>query len=210
LIKIAAPAQRPGKKRKLVNQFNFCERAALTYTNPKRSVDTQTIPPPRSTYGANVLQWNIYDSYAEDFAAQQREKEKKDEKKAKDKSKQKKTTEKNEAEELNRKYLKCWQILERMINQNIYDDIAHDYRYFEDPADEYREGEGVLLPLWKFTYERTKRMTVTDLMFNPEYFDLFAVCYGSYDFLKQPNEGCVCLFTIKNPSYPDYISILLH
>lgn len=27
-------------------------------------------------------------------------------------------------EELNKKYLQCWQILERMINQNIYDDIA--------------------------------------------------------------------------------------
>lgn len=27
-------------------------------------------------------------------------------------------------EELNRNYLRCWQILERMINQNIYDEIA--------------------------------------------------------------------------------------
>lgn len=27
-------------------------------------------------------------------------------------------------EELNRNYLRCWQILERMINQNIFDEIA--------------------------------------------------------------------------------------
>lgn len=27
-------------------------------------------------------------------------------------------------EELNRNYLQCWQILERMINQNIFDEIA--------------------------------------------------------------------------------------
>lgn len=27
-------------------------------------------------------------------------------------------------EELNRNYLRCWLILERMINQNIFDDIA--------------------------------------------------------------------------------------
>lgn len=26
----------PGKKRKLINQFNYCERATLTYVNPKR------------------------------------------------------------------------------------------------------------------------------------------------------------------------------
>lgn len=27
---------RPGKAKKLTNQFNFCERAALTYNNPDR------------------------------------------------------------------------------------------------------------------------------------------------------------------------------
>jgi len=30
------PAAAPGKKRKLINQFNYCERATLTYVNPKR------------------------------------------------------------------------------------------------------------------------------------------------------------------------------
>lgn len=31
---VVAPTS--GKKRKLINQFNFCERAALTFCNPKR------------------------------------------------------------------------------------------------------------------------------------------------------------------------------
>ncbi|XP_058976572.1 dynein intermediate chain 2, ciliary-like isoform X2 [Musca domestica] len=206
----AAPAAAAagGKKRKLINQFNFCERAALTFTNPTRNVDTQTIPPPRSQYGANVLQWVIYDSYAEDFEQQQKERDKKDDKKAQRKDELKMSKQElkaAQAEELNKKYLKCWQILERMINQNIYKDIAHDYRYWEDPADEFRDGEGTLLPLWKFQYERTKKMSVTDVMFNPYYYDLFAVCFGSHDFMKQPSEGSICLFTVKNPSYPDYI-----
>ncbi|XP_004444527.1 dynein intermediate chain 2, ciliary [Drosophila pseudoobscura] len=200
-----AAATASGKKRKLINQFNYCERAALTYTNPTRSVDTQTIPPPRSQFGGNVLQWVIYDSYLQDFEAQSKDGAAKKEdrkrgmrsKKFKDKS--------AIAEQLNKKYLKCWQILERMINQNIYDDIAHDYRYWEDPADEYREGEGNLLPLWKFQYEKTKKMNVTDILFNPSYYDLFAVCFGSHDFMKQTNEGYLCLFTVKNPSFPDYI-----
>lgn len=168
-------------------------------------------------------------------------------------------------EELNRNYLRCWQILERMINQNIYDEIAlgllcqcshwekqklhslmsiwsADYRYYEDPSDEFRDEEGTLLPLWKFQYEKTKKMNVTDMCFNTMYYDLFAVCYGScmcqcvffmlhvipfvfishsfpnpcmitcvflwfqVDFMKQSPEGLVCFFTIKNPSYPDYIS----
>lgn len=87
-----------------------------------------------------------------------------------------------QAEELNKKYLQCWQILERMINQNIFDDIAQDYRYWEDPSDEFREEEGTLLPLWKFSYDKTKKMNVTDLCFNTFYYDLYAVCFGSCKF----------------------------
>lgn len=36
--------------------------------------------------------------------------------------------------------------------------------------------------------------------------DVFLYTF-SVDFLKQSPEGSVCLFTIKNPSFPDYISI---
>jgi dynein intermediate chain 1, axonemal len=92
-----APPATGGPKKKLTNQFNFCERAALTYTNPSRvklsslkktfsteciftfqSVETQTIPPPRSTFGGNVYQHVIYDAYSEDFELQQeKEKDKK-------------------------------------------------------------------------------------------------------------------------------------
>lgn len=86
-----------------------------------QNMETQTIPPPRSTFGANVLQWVIYDSYCEDFAQQEKEREKeitatsskkpakREEKKREDKSK---TT-----EQMNKKYLQSWQILERMVNQ---------------------------------------------------------------------------------------------
>lgn len=107
--------------------------------------------------------------------------------------------------------------------------LYQDYRYYEDPSDEFREEEGTLLPLWKFQYEKTKKMNVTDICFNTMYYDLFAVCFGScmisyfpciiieneindsslyisVDFMKQLPEGLVCFFTIKNPSYPDYIS----
>lgn len=57
--------------------------------------------------------------------------------------------------------------------------MPSDYRYYEDPSDEFREEEGTLLPLWKFTYEKTKKMNVTDMCFNTLYYDLFAVCFGS-------------------------------
>lgn len=70
----------------------------------------------------------IYDSYAADFAQTEKEKEKEKDKKggaATKKDVEKKRNDKSLAnEELNKAYLQCWQILERMINQNIFDEIA--------------------------------------------------------------------------------------
>ena len=45
--------------------------------------------------------------------------------------------------------------------------------------------EGTLLPLWPFKSEKAKKFSVTAVVFNPRYNDMFAVGHGSYDFLKQ-------------------------
>ncbi|VEN52191.1 unnamed protein product, partial [Callosobruchus maculatus] len=209
----AKPAAKTGgRPRKLTNQFNFCERAALTYNNPTRSQETQTIPPPMANFSANVLQWVIYDAYQEDFAAQQLEKELERERKEKEKMSIGKPQPKKAtmgraqlSEAVQGRVLECWKVLERMINQNTFNDIAKDYRYWDDPSDEYRDEEGTLLPLWKFTYDKTKKHTVTDIEWNPFYYDLFAVCFGFLEYMKPLETGAVCLFTLKNPSFPDYI-----
>ncbi|XP_069669173.1 dynein intermediate chain 2, ciliary [Periplaneta americana] len=197
-----------GPKKKLTNQFNFCERATLTYNNAVRSLETQTIPPPRATFSANVTQWIIYDAYQNDFEAQQREKEKEKEKKEKAVPTLKPEVKKKDlalTSDVTNRTLLAVKTLERMINQNTYDDIAQDYRYWEDPSDEYRDEEGTLLPLWKFVYEKTKKNNVTDLVWSPTYYDLFAVAFGSFDFMKPQSEGAMCLFTLKNPSFPEYV-----
>ncbi|XP_035553021.1 dynein axonemal intermediate chain 1 isoform X6 [Canis lupus baileyi] len=95
-------------------------------------------------------------------------------------------------------------IVERMVNQNTYDDVAQDFKYYEDAADEYRDQEGTLLPLWKFQNDKAKRLAVTALCWNPKYNDLFAVGHGSYDFMKQ-SQGMLLLYSMKNPSFPEYI-----
>ena len=33
-------------------------------------------------------------------------------------------------------------ILERMVNQNTFEEITHDFKFWEDQSDSYREGEG--------------------------------------------------------------------
>ena len=114
-----------------------------------------------------------------------------------------------------RRLLTSAKIVERMLNLNTFGELARDYRFYEDPADEFKDGEGTLLPLWTFKYvdpdleesfdNKTQRLQVTDLQWNPKYGDLFAVSYGSYDFYKTCRKGFLCLFSLKNPSYPEYI-----
>lgn len=76
-------------------------------------------------------------------------------------------------------------ILERMVNQNAEDEIYNDFKFWEDPSDDFRPGEGTLLPLWRFADSRSRRKQVTSLCWHPQFTDLFAVGYGSYDFMKQ-------------------------
>eukprot|EP00164_Ancoracysta_twista_P000985 GFYU01001289.1.p1 GENE.GFYU01001289.1~~GFYU01001289.1.p1 ORF type:complete len:672 (+),score=254.71 GFYU01001289.1:267-2282(+) len=192
----------------LRNQFNFSERASQTYNNPKRDKNTATEPPPTCNFAANATQWEIYDAYILDI-----ENNKKQETTKKGNAPGKSAAEetpKEEAKETKGEegiysaaMSKSLKIIERMVNLNTFDDIAQDFKYWEDASDVYREGEGTLLPLWKFQYEKAKKKHVTALCWSPEYPDLFAVGYGSYDFLKQ-GTGLICCFSLKNPSYPEY------
>jgi hypothetical protein len=47
--------------------------------------------------------------------------------------------------------------------------------------------EGSLLPLWRFDFEKTKRLAITAMAWVPdtENSDLIVVSYGSFDFYKQ-------------------------
>lgn len=85
-----------------------------------------------ANFSSNVLQWVIYDAYQDDYEAQQLEKELERERKEQGKmglgkfpAQQKKVGGKTQVSEVVQgKILECWKVLERMINQNSYDDIA--------------------------------------------------------------------------------------
>nr|SVE84598.1 EOG090X0HBC [Daphnia pulex] len=107
-------------------------------------------------------------------------------------------------------------VIERMLNQNTYDDIAQDFKYWEDAADEYREPEGTLMPLWRFTppatmlrmFEENGSMRnavpshITAICWNPHYKDLFAIGLGSRDNMTAES-GLVCVFSLKSPGHPE-------
>lgn len=195
------------KKESLRNQFNFSERASQTFNNPYRERGTATEPPPRANFSATANQWEIYDAYLEDIQKQERAKEKSKQvpayKKDDEKVRKKLTPTETVTDDISR-VGRASKIIERMVNQNTFDDIAQDFSYFEDASDEFRDQEGTLLPLWKFVYDKAKRLAVTSVCWNPKYNDLFTVGHGSYDFTKQ-GRGMLLFYSLKNPSYPEYV-----
>ncbi|KAM8985382.1 dynein axonemal intermediate chain 1 [Ara ararauna] len=203
-----APPPKKSEK-KLANQFNFTERASRTLNNPLREKACQSEPTPCKDFSSTVNQWEIYDAYVEHIQKMEKEKEKEKSKpqaikKEEEKKKERKFTSLEFQSNEITKVSKIAKIMERMVNQNTLDDIIQDFKYFEDESDEYRDQKGTLLPLWKFQYDKTKRLAVTAISWNPKYKDLFAVGYGSYDLLKQ-SQGMLLLYTMKNPSFPEYI-----
>ncbi|KAJ4927454.1 hypothetical protein JOQ06_015181 [Pogonophryne albipinna] len=194
------------KEPKVTNQFNFSERASQNLNNPLRERSCQTDPPPRGTFTATATQWDIYDAYVEELQKQETNKEKQKavaSKKDNDKGKKKTLLMETQTDDIT-KVGKASKIFERMVNQNTFDDIAQDFKYFEDASDEFRDQEGTLLPLWKFQYDKAKRLSVTALCWNKKYQDLFAVGMGSYDFSKQ-GRGMLVYYSLKNSAYPEFI-----
>ncbi|ROT72844.1 Dynein intermediate chain 1, axonemal [Penaeus vannamei] len=80
-------------------------------------------------------------------------------------------------------------------------------KFWEDASDEYHPLEGSLLPLWKFKYEHSKSLLVSDICWSPVYADLFAISYVSsgVDGGGEEMGGMLCLYTLKSPSTPERV-----
>jgi len=83
-------------------------------------------------FSATANQWEIYDSYVEELQRQQKEKEKEMKGRKKDEGKKKKTNANDlQGDDIGR-VSRASKIVERMVNQNTFDAIAHDFKYWED------------------------------------------------------------------------------
>ena len=191
------------EKNPLLNQFNFSHRAAQTKNHLLRERSWATEPPPTTGFHGTVTQWDIYDAYMTQIEAAKEKDVKKDAKKAdEDDGEKKKKADANTPIYSDNMKLSI-KIMERMVNQNAENEVYHDFKYWEDRSDQFRDGEGTLLPLWRFSSEKAKRKQVTAIKWNPRYDDLVAVGFGSYDFLKR-GTGVICCYSLKNPSHPEY------
>ena len=191
------------------NQFNYSGRSSQTYNNPSRNRGVTTEPPAVAQYSSSVSQWQIYDSYVSTYMIDEMENNQDSSDRKSIAFEDKIAVILNEDkggknDNSGKEMANALKIMERLVNQNAEDEIYQDFKYWEDASDQYREGEGSLLPLWRFTTDRSKRKQVTALCWNPKYADLFAVGYGSYEFMKQ-GTGMICCFSLKNTAFPEFI-----
>ena len=57
---------------------------------------------------------------------------------------------------------RCLKIMERMIVQNADDEKFEDYKYYEDNTMDRESGNfGSVLPLWRFSTEKSRKKHVT-------------------------------------------------
>ena len=86
----------------------------------------QTDPPPKLNFSGLLNQWTIYDKYQQYEAFKERTEHEDDNKREEKKIRRKfmESPEESTLEIEKRKMLRCGRILERMVNQNNYNDIS--------------------------------------------------------------------------------------
>lgn len=132
------------------------------------------------------MQWMIFDSYMQEW----NEKEAKEqEEQARTRGKDKKPATVVQAHQEDPLYSQSMKsrlkIMERMIVQNFEKEKFNDYKYYEDNTTEpTAPNYGSVLPLWRFTSDKGRKKNVTAMCWNPRFMDLFAVGYGSYEFVR--------------------------
>ncbi|KAG7162950.1 Dynein intermediate chain 1- axonemal-like 1 [Homarus americanus] len=152
----------------------------------------QTEPPPSTAFTVNVGPAEVYDAYQKHYLKilekeREREREKEREREIERERERERGRGKAKkapaavasdplvlAQPLPKKYSNgapdltklnnTARVVERMVNQNTYDDISQDFKYWEDGSDEFRPLEGSLLPLWKFSHERSRTLIVSDVV----------------------------------------------
>eukprot|EP00051_Salpingoeca_urceolata_P013281 m.166294 g.166294 ORF g.166294 m.166294 type:complete len:459 (-) comp17751_c0_seq4:1147-2523(-) len=143
-----------GQAKPLRNQFNFSERASQTFNYSMKERGTMTEPPPQYSYSANVTQFVIYEAYKAHLEKQAALKAKGGEaaSSAPEQAKAPEPDVERGAEEGS-----SWgavakvvskaavQKLERMVNQNTFDEIISDFAFYDDPSDDFKVVADVLM-----------------------------------------------------------------
>jgi dynein intermediate chain 1 len=149
----AEPVEVQTQSAPIKDRFNFSQRATQTVDNPHRQRATNTEPPPQRTFSENLNQWVIFDAYTEDALQKEKGSKEKEKQKAATSGKTNKDQKNatlppveghtDEGIHKSTELKKVLTIVERMANQNTFDDICQDFKYWEDNSDALASRKGI-------------------------------------------------------------------
>jgi hypothetical protein len=137
----------------LRNQFNFSDRTYQTVIQARRDAEIMTEPPTSIEFSAVASQWEIWDWYTKDLSEKDRkiEKDKNRNKKKLDVGSTRKVFQNDKVKKKDPMYTYAMQaslrLVERVVNQNAFDDILMDFKFWEDDSDKIKPDTGSLLPV---------------------------------------------------------------
>eukprot|EP00466_Bigelowiella_natans_P008138 jgi/Bigna1/87970/estExt_fgenesh1_pg.C_260131 len=203
------------------NQFNFSDRASQTVSFPSRTKEVATKMPPAVKFCKSVFQWTIYDRYvkwAKEIVAARHAAEKKGSRDKKKKNTQTVLTYNGSDESIERDRILnnprakiLADMLDRIVVQNVKNSSFMKFKYTTESDEKDHRGEhkktgkGTFQHLFSCSFHEAKGKTVTALCWNRKYMDMFAVGYGSYNFMPKNQKGLICVFSMKNTSYPIFV-----
>lgn len=183
----------------LRNQFFFNDRSAQTNNPIIREMGASTMPAPSCDYNDSVNLHAIHDKFMEMIESTKAP--------ADDTPRDEGDIRHDPPKQdpvYSERMKSSVKVMERLLHVNLENDVFQDYKYYVDKSDSFKTS-GSLLPLWRFTNDKTKRKQVTSLEWNPVYHDMFAVSFGSFEFLKQQAGGAVAIYSLKNPKFPELL-----
>lgn len=207
----------------LRNQLSYAERSSQTENSLIVTRNAETAKLERNTYSAMVNKWEIFDRYVEIYIYEEEKRKREDPMFGMSGKKQpeKKKIEEFSSESLTKpSLLKVLKLVERQILQTLNYDPYRLYREWEKPEQNNEKNQiMMLLPFPQNASIRNK--SVTAIVWNNQYEDLFAVGYGNYKFPSKQNDrdkvdergeersddslepGYIFVFSVKNNFYPE-------
>ena len=198
-----------------LNQFEFNERGCETINPIVVSGSVSTHPPPSTNHSGSVTRSIIEDSSVHEPVGSRRQTDAgstDDTSTVRDEAVRQgvefdlveKQIVKSEIEpvyspEMEVSGMQMERIITFNCEQRVYQDLV---QVFSSESDDI-----VMNALWKFSNNRTKNKSVTAIKWNPQFPDLFAVGFGSFDYAHHfqgstNSDGFVAIYTLKNVNCP--------
>ena len=206
----------------LRNLITYAERSSQTINPEIITREIETVKLERNNHSGILHKWDIFDKYVEKYVEEEEDRKRQEALLNFGKKVEKKKADPKNTESLTKpSLLKTLKLVERQILQTLNYQQYEFYREWNIKEEVIDENKQFILILPFPQKASIRNRSVTAIVWNHKYEDLFAVGYGSYKFPSKSNErekaedkgeersddtlepGYIFVYSIKNNHYPE-------